>query len=111
MQAENSSKFVSGARSLLPAIGSPGFGAAVNGFAGPSEQALRGGLGDDELIMDPDVSGFLDANGLVDILGARTSRAPLRVLSLAEVRAEDGRRFLPVVVRRLAVLGFIAQQQ
>jgi len=61
-------------------------------------------------VLDADVSGFLDAHGLVDVLGGCTKRAPLVVGSLAEVSAVDGRPFLPLVVRRLALLGFVAQR-
>ena len=61
--------------------------------------------------MDADVSAFLDAHGLVDLLGAKTSRAPLLVAAVADVHAVDGRRFAPLAVRRLAVLGFVALRQ
>ncbi len=84
------------------------FPAAVSAFAGPSDAMLRASLSNADFVMDPDVNGFLDAHGLVDVLGRKTSRAPLLVGSVAEMHALDGRRFLPLTVRKLAELGFIA---
>jgi hypothetical protein len=80
-------------------------------FAGPSTAQLRGGLSDQDFVLDEDVNRFLDAHGLVDVLGHKTSRAPLLVGSLAEVCAAGGRRFVPLATRRLALLGFIASRQ
>ena len=80
-------------------------------FAGPSAEQLRSGLSDLDFVLDADVSAFLDAHGLVDVLGGKTSRAPLRVASLAEVCAADGRRVLPLATRRLALLGFGASRE
>lgn len=80
-------------------------------FAGPSAEQLRSGLSDLDFVLDADVSAFLDAHGLVDVLGGKTSRAPLRVTSLAEVCTADGRRFLPLATRRLALLGFVVSRE
>jgi hypothetical protein len=90
-----------------PSLSAP----AATSFAGPSEVALLSGLSDADFVLDSDVSGYLDAHGLIDVLGGKTSRAPLPVRSLAEVCAADGRVFSPRAVRRLAVLGFIAPQK
>ena len=82
----------------------------TGGFVGPSAALLRSGLSDLDFVLNADVSQFLDAHGLVDVLGCRTSRAPLLVASLAEVCAADGRRFAPPATRRLALLGFVASR-
>lgn len=80
-------------------------------FAGPSSAQLRSGLSNEDFVLDEDVNRFLDKHGLVDVLGQKTSCAPLLVDSLAEVCAEDGRRFVPLATRRLALLGFIASRK
>ena len=80
-------------------------------FAGPSSAQLRSGLSDEDFVLDEDVNRFLDAHGLIDVLGHKTSRAPLLVDSLAEVCIAGGRRFVPLATRRLAQLGFIASRQ